>query len=109
MNIIQHHPHRAAGAGLVRAPGAVHDDDECIFWRFQREKSGDPRVQIFTQNITGELFAQETRQGGQGTNGGIAGASPMAQAIGGGNRTITEIMPDKVQGGEQQQQANPAI
>lgn len=75
---------------------------------FQALGANDPKIQIFTDHVTGELAAQAER-GGQGMNGGMAGASSMDQSLNGGNRQITEMMPDKMQGGEQVNQMNPAI
>ena len=77
---------------------------------FQELPSNDPRIQIFTDHITGELFAQTDRgqAGAAPSNGEIPRAVPTTRASAGGNRTIREIFPDKVQGGEMQKRQAPA-
>lgn len=77
---------------------------------FQQLGKDDPRIEIFTKHIVGELAAQQERSQGTtsspvpGQEGEVPpGASPMDQTQMGGNRTINDIMPDKIQGGGQVQ------
>lgn len=78
---------------------------------FQNLPTNDPRVQIMTDHITGELFAQASREQGTGMegNGEMSRAIPTTTASGGGNRAIREMMPDKVQGGEMVNRQSPAF
>lgn len=75
---------------------------------FQALPANDPRVQVFTDHITGELFAQSGRQSQTG-NGEVNRAMPLSGSLEGGNRQISEMFPDKIQGGEQVRRSSPAI
>ena len=85
---------------------------------FQGLTSGDPRLDIFNQHITGEAVAQETRGGmpadGQmqmagatapggsaGTLMGGMGINQPPAAVGGVNRRLSAVQPAKIQGGGQ--------
>ena len=75
---------------------------------FQELKSNDPRVQAMQDVVVGEITAQSQREagGGQG-QGKVPGAMEAPTAFEGGNRQLNDIMPDKLQGGEQVSQRNP--
>ena len=92
---------------------------------FQELKSNDPRIDIMTDHITGEVMAQEQRAGGGMLSGGDAaqggqelagptapGGSPAAlapgtapnptpQTTGGANRNLLATNPAQIQGGGQ--------
>lgn len=85
---------------------------------FQALESSDPRVQVMTNVVTGELAAQAEREGMEGglqgqMGGELQGAgqfnSKMPNASGGANNMMKSIMPDKVQGGGQVSRENPGF
>ena len=73
---------------------------------FQELQPNDPRIQVMTDVVVGELSAQAEREqaGGQGLpNGQGPGQfnSQVPNAAGGANKQMMDIMPDRMQGGEQ--------
>lgn len=85
---------------------------------FQALEPSDPRVQVMTNVVTGELASQAEREGMQGglegqMGEGLQGAgqfnSKVPNASGGANNQMRDIMPDRVQGGEQVQRENPGF
>lgn len=80
---------------------------------FQQLKGNDPRIQIFTNHIVGELTAQAQREGGQTQpDGQVApqgGNSTLPGAEQGGNRNMNSIMPGKIQGGAQAAAQTPGV
>lgn len=75
---------------------------------FQQLQPTDPRVQIFTDHVTGELLAQQQRESGGMQEGMGGGNSSLPGAEGGGNRDLNSLMPGKIQGGEQVSRQTPS-
>lgn len=78
---------------------------------FQELSAEDEVVQLFTAHVVGELAAQQDRQSGvtgdpmaQGGQQPMAGDVPLQQQTAtqqGGNRTLNDLQPDRIQGGGQ--------
>lgn len=77
---------------------------------FQQLEPQDPRIQIFTDHIVGELTAQAQRESGQmGEEGMQGGNSALSGAEQGGNRDMNSLMAGKVQGGGQASAMTPGV
>lgn len=75
---------------------------------FQQLPGTDPRIQIFTNHIVGELTAQSQRESGQ-PGAGQGGNSTLSSAEQGGNRDMNSVLPGVIQGGGQAAAQAPGV